>query len=94
MTGRFGPRQFLPLLAGLVAWACTGSAHAQPISGNYAPGAFTGMKGALTPPPGKFVLENGTLFYNTREFVDSDGNRLPTDTVNALANRTIFTSVT
>ncbi len=52
------------------------------------------MKGALTPPPGKFVLENGTLFYNTQEFVDNDGNRLPTATVNALANRTIFGYVT
>jgi hypothetical protein len=62
----------------------------QPISGNYAPGAFTGMKGALTPSKGSFMLENGTMFYNTREFVDSDGNSSGTATVNALANRTVF----
>lgn len=52
------------------------------------------MKGMLTPGPKSFVLENGTLFYNTRDFVDSDGNTLPTDTVNALANRTIIGYVT
>ncbi len=67
----------------------TGSVFAQ-ISGNYAAGAFTGMKGAIIPPSGNFVLENGTLIYNTREFVDSDGNSRDIATVNALANRTIF----
>jgi hypothetical protein len=62
----------------------------QPISGNYAAGAFTGMKGAVTPPHGNFMIENGTLHYNTRDFVDSDGNSRETATVNALANRTIL----
>ena len=88
-------RHLIGLLAGLVTLSCSVLAHAQqPISGNYAAGAFTGMKGAVTPAPGQFVLENGTLFYNTQEFVDSDGNQLPTGTVNALANRTIFGYVT
>lgn len=40
------------------------------------------------------MIENGTLFYNTRDFVDSNGDARPTDTVNALANRTIFGYVT
>ena len=62
----------------------------QPQSGNYASGAFTGMKGAVTPGPGTFVIENGTLIYNTRDFVDSNGNERNIPTVNALANRTIL----
>ena len=95
MFAPLSARYLVPLIAGLMVCAFIGFAHAQqPISGNYAAGAFTGMKGALQPPPGKFVLENGTLFYNTREFVDSDGNTLPTDTVNVLANRTIIGYVT
>jgi hypothetical protein len=74
---------------------CTFTSLAQqPISGNYAAGAFTGMKGMLTAAPKSFVLENGTLFYNTRDFVDSDGNTQQIDTVNALANRTIIGYVT
>lgn len=66
----------------------------QPISGNYAPGASTGMKSAFQPAPGTFVLENGTMFYNTRDFVDSSGDKLPISTVNSVANRTILGYVT
>ena len=84
----------LTMLAGLLAWAALPAYAQQPISGNYAPGAFTGMKGVYTPPPGKFLLENGTLFYNTRDFVDSNGDARQTDTVNVVANRTIFGYVT
>ncbi len=82
-------------VAGVMALAMSLPVQAQqPISGNYAAGAFTGMKGMLTLPPKSVVLENDTLFYNTQDFVDSDGNTLPTDTVNALANRTIIGYVT
>jgi hypothetical protein len=85
----------MALLAGVMSWLCIAPAHAQqPISGNYAAGAFTGMKGAIQPPSGKLVLENGTLLYNTKDFVDSDGNSRRTDTVNAAANRTIIGYVT
>jgi len=56
----------------------------------YAPNAVNGMKAAIMPPPGTFVLENGSLFYYTHEFVDSSGDRIPTSTTNAFANRTIL----
>jgi hypothetical protein len=52
------------------------------------------MKGAITPPSGSFLLENGTLFYNTREFVDGSGETIPTEVSNIVANRTIFGYVT
>lgn len=95
MPGRFCAGILLTALAVLLPWAGAGYAHAQqPISGNFAPGNFTGMKGALTPPPGKFILENGTLVYWTRDFVDSSGDALPTDPVNVIANRTLFGYVT
>lgn len=89
----FSKSWLIPLLAVGIACACTGPALAQ-ISGNYAPGAFTGMKGMLTPPAKTFVLENGTLYYNTQDFVDGDGNARQINTVNALANRTIIGYVT
>ena len=88
-------RPLVAILAGLAAWACTATAHAQqPISGNYPGGAVAGMKGSILPPPGNFLLENGTLFYNTREFVDSSGETIPTDISNIVANRTMFGYVT
>lgn len=73
---------------------CQMAGAQQPISGNYAPGASTGMKGAVQPPPGTFVFENGTMFYNTQDFINSSGDELPIPTVNAVANRTILGYVT
>lgn len=61
-----------------------------PIPGNYAPNAVNGMKAAIVPPPSTVVLENGSLFYHTRKFVDSSGNEIRTSTTNAYANRTIL----
>jgi hypothetical protein len=90
-----GRREAFAILAALMLLVCPGMAAAQqPISGNYAPGAFTGIKGALQPPAGTFVIENGTLFYATRDFVNSSGDSLPIDTVSALANRTVIGYVT
>jgi hypothetical protein len=91
MLKRHAARFPIALLAGLVTWVGAGPAHAQsPIPGNYAPNAFTGMKGAVLPPPGTAVIENGTLFYNTSEFVDGEGVTTGTSASNALANRTIL----
>ncbi|MEE9472725.1 MAG: transporter [Acidimicrobiia bacterium] len=79
------------LLSVVVLALAAASADAQqPISGNYPGGAVGGMKAAMIPPPGSFLLENGTLFYNTREFVDGSGETIPTETSNVVANRTIF----
>lgn len=61
-----------------------------PIPGNYAPNAVNGMKAGVMPPPGTVVVENGSLFYNTRKFVDSAGNEIATSTTNAFANRTVL----
>ena len=52
------------------------------------------MKSAVMPPGGTRMIENGTILYNTKEFVDSDGNELPISTTNALGNRTIIGYVT
>jgi hypothetical protein len=41
--------------------------------GHYSPGAGGPMKMAILPTSG-FVLENGTLVFLTREFVDGSGN--------------------
>ena len=61
---------------------------AQTEYGHYGPGAGGQMKMAALPPPG-LVVENGTLIFNTRKFVD--GNGTSTDaTGNAVANRTTF----
>ena len=88
-------RPLIAILVGLVAWAIAASAHAQqPISGNYPGGAVAGMKGAMFPPEGHFLLENGTLHYNTREFVDGNGDEIQTGTSNVFANRTMFGYVT
>ena len=81
----------IAVLLGVLAWVGASPAHAQqPISGNYPGGAVAGMKGSILPPPGKFLLENGTLFYNTRQFVDGSGRTIPTDVSNIVANRTMF----
>ena len=88
-------RCLITVLAGLLVWVGPASAHAQqPISGNYPGGAVAGMKASITPPAGSFLLENGTLIYNTREFVDGSGETIPTDISNIVANRTIFGYVT
>ena len=84
----------LTMLAGLLMWKAT-SVHApQPISGNYPGGAVTGMKASITLPVGSFLLENGTLIYNTRESVDGGGETIPTDISNIVANRMIIGYVT
>lgn len=64
-----------------------------PIPGNYAPNAASGMKAAIMPPPGTVVLENGSLFYHTRKFVNSSGDEITTSTTDAFANRTILSYV-
>ena len=60
------------------------------ITGNYGPFSVTTLKAAIAPPPGTVVLENGSIFYITREFVDSDGNKTTTGTSNVFVNRTTF----
>lgn len=66
------------------------AAAQQPIPGNYAPGAATGMKGSIMAPPNTFIFENATMHFYTRDFVDSSGDQLRIPTSNALANRTIL----
>ena len=77
------PALFLALLY-------SGAALAQQttISGNYAPFSVTVLKAAIAPPPGTVVLENGSVFYNNRDFVDSDGNTIRGKTSNVFVNRT------
>jgi hypothetical protein len=48
------------------------------------------MKGSVMAPPDTFIFENGTMFFYTRDFVDSDGNKTRIPTSNATANRTIL----
>jgi len=92
MHHRNGARGARAVLYGLVVGAfSTIAAQAQtPIPGNYAPNAVNGMRAAVMPPPGTRIIENGSLFYFTDEFVDSSGNRIPTATTNGFANRTII----
>lgn len=52
------------------------------------------MKSGIMAPGGTRILENGTIFYNTKEFVNSDGDEIPLPTTNALGNRTIIGYVT
>jgi hypothetical protein len=52
------------------------------------------MKSGIMAPGGTRILENGTILYNTKKFVDSSGQELPIDTTNALGNRTIIGYVT
>ena len=63
-------------------------AQQQTISGNYGPFSVTVLKAAIAPPPGTVVLENGSIFYNNRDFVDSDGNTIRGETSNVFVNRT------
>ena len=85
------PRIVAGGLAILVAMLFGTATVAQtPIPGNYAPNSANGMKAAIMAPPGAVVLENGSIFYNTRKFVDSSGNEISTSTTNAFANRTIL----
>jgi hypothetical protein len=78
----------IALLPAMLMYGMLGFAQ-QPISGNYPGGAFTGQKGAVTFGKGSLVLENGTLHYNTRDFVNSNGESMQTSTSNIFANRTI-----
>lgn len=41
-------------------------------------------------PPGISIFENGTMFFYTRDFVDSSGDKLRIPISNAVANRTIL----
>lgn len=72
-----------------------GIAQAQSIiPGNYPPGGFTSSRANIQAPPGTWILENGTLSYQTREFVDGSGNTSKTGTVDVLVNRTLIGRVT
>lgn len=86
-------RKFLSLC--VAAIGLSGGANAQSIiPGNYPPGGFTGSRANIQAPPGTWVVENGTLSYQTREFVDGDGNTSTTGTVDVLVNRTLVGKVT
>ena len=85
---RLVARLFPGLLLGCLF--CATALAQTPIPGNYAPNAASGMKSAILAPGGTRILENGTILYNTKKFVDSDGNEIPTATTNALGNRTII----
>ncbi len=63
-------------------------AQQTPITGNYGPFSVTILRAAIAPPPGTVVLENGSIFYDSREFVDSAGNTVTTDISNVFVNRT------
>lgn len=90
-SGTCGRTLTFPVLVLGLLFFFSGSLSAQtPIPGNYAPGASAGMLAAVMAPPGTVILENGTLFYNTRKFVDSDGNKINTPTTNGLGNRTVI----
>lgn len=78
------------LFAVITALELPQAAAQQPIPGNYAPGAATGMKGSIMAPPNTFIFENATMHFYTRDFVDSSGNKTSIPTSNALANRTIL----
>ena len=58
------------------------------INGNYGPFSVTILKAAIAPPPGTVVLENGSIFYDYSEFVDSDGNTINVEATSAFINRT------
>ncbi len=75
-------RTTIAILATLMLLIVPGKALAQQlITGNYAPGVFTGMRSAIQPPAKTLILENGTMIY---AFPGS----------NVLGNRTIFGYVT
>ncbi len=79
-------KRALTLLLGLLS---VSTAAAQtPITGSYAPYSVTVLRAGIAPPPGTVVLENGSIFYYTREFVDSSGNTSETPTSNVYVNRT------
>lgn len=60
--------------------------------GQYPAGAFGQMKVGILQPPG-FVMENGTLAYTAREFVNGDGTKQDLNTT-VLVNRTLGMWVT
>jgi hypothetical protein len=78
----------------LVAVCAAGSfpAVAGTEMGQYPAGAFGQMKVGILPPPG-FVLENGTLAYTAKEFVNGDGSKQDLETT-VLVNRTLGMWVT
>ncbi len=77
------------LLASFLTLYFNSAALAQSlISGSYAPFTATQLKAGIMPPPGTIVLENGSIFYDTREFVDSSGKRTRTSTNETFVNRT------
>ncbi len=79
------------LLGLCVAFGTASVALAQSlIPGNYPPGGFTSSRANIQAPPNTWVIENGTLSYQTREFVDGDGNTSTTGTVDVLVNRTLI----
>ena len=71
----------------LLQFAIAAVALAATEMGQYPAGAFGQMKVGILPPPG-FVLENGTLAYTAREFVNGDGTTQELDTT-VLVNRTL-----
>ncbi len=79
----------MPLLVGLLCLAFALPAQAQSIiTGSYAPASIVTMKAGIVPVPGSVVLENGSIFYDTQEFVDGSGNAIETDPSSAFINRT------
>lgn len=60
------------------------------IPGSYAPFSVTLMKSGIAPPLGTVVLENGSVFYDNRRFIDSAGNKLRVSPTDAFVNRTTF----
>ena len=60
LRARWAPAAFMILLA-MAGWAM----GQQPIPGNYAPGAFTGMKGSIMAPPSTAERRNVPLRFTS-----------------------------
>jgi len=90
-VGRFA--RPVPALAGpivlIMILMCGAEVRSEtPIPGSYAPFSVTVLRAGNLPPAGTFLLENGSVFYDTREFVDSSGETIETPTSSTFLNRT------
>lgn len=67
-------------LALLIAMAGTGNVRAQVVTGHYQPLFGAGLKSGVMTTREGFIYQNGSLFYNTRDFRDGDGNQIGQNT--------------
>jgi hypothetical protein len=70
-----------------------GVSSAQTEYGQYPAGAFGQMKAAVVPGDGSTVIENGTLIYSARDFIDGNEIKQNFETT-VVANRTLIMRTT